>query len=425
MWTSELQASVTFGGRQCFRYEAFRSLDGFDSRVCRGSTSTDSNSSYFFLKSPSETPSLQACQQLCTETQGCKGIEFRGGWCELWTRPGGIQAVALSLNASCLRYEPFLAVDGGLDRACAGDSPSDVWESYFTLALGLSVWECRDLCLATWNCKGIGFMDARCEIWTRPAGIGSSSARPGHLCLRLETELTVDAFLGFQGGQGRSCRGAHDADEDASYYIWHGPAKAPTLEECKALCADTATCRGLDFSDLGCKLWKREISASAAVEGATCLIFEPFQPVDGGEDRDCGDGFETSEPAASLQACKCSCQSRSGCMGLTFNGTACHLWTSPISSSTPLVGSSCLRYEPFIDVNGDQDQSCRGGHSFDLAISYYQSSPETTLAACKARCAGTEGCKGVDFSRSSCQLWTRSNGIGTSVPQPPGHEKQL
>lgn len=49
--------------------------------------------SMFFWRFPKGLASLSACQSLCENTMGCKGVEYHiSGRCEIWTRPGGIEA---------------------------------------------------------------------------------------------------------------------------------------------------------------------------------------------------------------------------------------------------------------------------------------------------------------------------------------------
>ena len=425
------------------QYEPFQSLDGFDNRVCRGSNLTDSMASYYLLKSPDEVPNSEACQNLCIETPACKGVEYRSnGWCEIWTRPNGISAVAPSYGASCLRYEPFVFVDGGINRACRGATASDIWESYYTLAISekdggvtenstlLSLVECKDACLSLWNCKGIEYDSGQCKVWHHSDGIGTTVPKMGAVCMRLgPATLTTDAFVQFHGGQDRSCRGSDASDTDPSYYVLFGPARARTLEECKILCVSNPDCRGVDFSDSGCQVWTKAggILSTSSEKGSICLTYEPFQPVNGGTNRECTSGqtgpdsfiFYAEQPA-SLQSCKQRCAAETSCKGISFNESGCVVWVVSIQGSTAMAGSTCLRFEPFIDINGGQDQSCRGAHSLDDSSLHYRSfgrSEVPTLKECRSKCVETSGCRGVEFNQHDCRVWLRPEGIGTTVPQ--------
>ena len=383
------------------------------------------------LAGPDVTPTLESCQNLCISTAACKGIEYRNGWCEIWRRPEGIGAVAVSPGADCLRYEPFVDVEGGLDRVCRGADPADSWSSYYEVSAAASLRECKDACLSRWNCQGIEYRRGRCEVWTRPAGIQASAPSVGSLCLRLGTlTQATDAFLAFQGGSDRSCRGSNPSDDQLSYYDWHGPAAVETLEQCKLRCAATPSCRAIDFSAEGCKVWTREVQSSAEVANYTCLLFEPFQPVNGGDGRECrgedasdiSSSDYTQSSAASLASCRLTCAETSGCTGISYDGTNCRVWTTGIRASVALEGSTCLRYEAFIDVNGGQDQSCRGGHIFDNSASYYRSytlSQIPNLESCKVECVGRASCKGLDFSAlTGCKVWSRVQGIEATAPTP-------
>ena len=436
IWTlaAGIGATVASPGRTCLAYKPFKTLDGFSGRVCRGSSPTDSLSSYYTLTGPDVTPTLDACQNLCMATPGCKGVEFRSGWCEVWRRPEGIMAIAVSPGADCLRYEPFMEVDGGVNRACRGADVGDNWGSYYTIVSESSLDGCKEACLSRWNCKGIEYRKGRCEVWTRPAGIQASIASSGALCLRLggSEELATDAFLSFHGSVNRACRGSDPSDDQLSYYDWHGPLAVQTLEQCKLKCLSIAACRGIDFSAEGCKVWTREVQSSVERAGSTCLLYEPFQPVGGGEDRDCRGAHSTDispayftegPEASSLLDCKLQCVATAGCKGLAYNSTSqvCQIWATNVQASTAASGSVCLRFEPFVDVNGGRDQSCRGGHIFDNSGFYYRSytlAQVSNLESCRVECVGTNGCKGIDWSASGCKVWLRVQGIEATAAVP-------
>ncbi|CAE7570592.1 unnamed protein product [Symbiodinium microadriaticum] len=435
IWTlaAGIGATVASPGRTCLAYKPFRTLDGFSGRVCRGSSPTDSLSSYYTLTGPDVTPTLDACQNLCMATPACKGVEYRNGWCEVWRRPEGIMAIAVSPGADCLRYEPFTEVDGGVNRACRGADVGDNWGSHYTILSESTLDGCKEACLSRWNCKGIEYRKGRCEVWTRPAGIQASVASAGAVCLRLggSDDLTTDAFLSFQGSVNRACRGSDPSDDQLSYYDWHGSLAIQSLEQCKLKCLSTAACRGIDFSEEGCKVWTREVQSSVERAGSTCFLYEPFQPVDGGEDRDCrgahstdiSPAYFTENPeASSLLDCKLQCVA-AGCKGLAYNSTSqvCQIWATNVRASTAASGSICLRFEPFVDVNGGRDQSCRGGHVFDNSGFYYRSytlAQVSTLESCRVQCVGTNGCKGIDWSASGCKVWLRVQGIEATAAEP-------
>ena len=434
IWTlaGGIQASVGAPGRTCMRYEPFRSVDGFSDRVCRGSSVTDSQDSYYAIYSPTDAPSLEACQSLCAKTPGCQGIEYRG-WCEVWTRSGGIGAVAVSPGSQCLRYHPFLAVDGGVNRACRGVDSSDSWGTYYTVygqEESSSVEDCKSKCIATSGCRGIQFQPGRCEVWTRRAGIGASAASAGTVCMRygtLSVAVASDAFAMVEAGPNQACRGSSPTDDQSSYYILRGPDVAANEEECRMLCVATAECQGIDFSADGCKVWTRTagIQSSTSWFGATCLRYDPFEPVDGGDGRACR-GADVSDNAQSnyvlhttvstLADCKIKCASTPGCKGISFEGTDCEVWTRTggIQASTTSAGSSCMRYMPFTAVNGGEDQACRGAHAQDIDPSYYEwfsLEQVPSMEHCRLQCAATDGCTGVDFGALGCRVWTRFEGI--------------
>jgi len=82
----------------------FEPVDGGSDRACRGASSHDNLDSYFDAHFP--TTSLDACKSLCTDTEGCHGIEYSASSqrCEVWTRPEGIGATKPVSGFTCLRY---------------------------------------------------------------------------------------------------------------------------------------------------------------------------------------------------------------------------------------------------------------------------------------------------------------------------------
>jgi len=79
----------------------FAPVDGGTDRACRGAGFNDNLASYYVVTS---ADSLETCQQQCAQRGDCRGIEFRGTRCELWTRPGGIGASIPLAGFTCQQY---------------------------------------------------------------------------------------------------------------------------------------------------------------------------------------------------------------------------------------------------------------------------------------------------------------------------------
>mmetsp|Transcript_60612 Transcript_60612/g.168012 ORF Transcript_60612/g.168012 Transcript_60612/m.168012 type:complete len:506 (-) Transcript_60612:93-1610(-) len=171
--------------------DGFEPVDGGTNRACRGADARDSSSAYFSVFRGIR--SLEACKAKCRETAGCMGVEHGPlGRCEVWTRPEGIGTSVRRLGYDCLRYESpndplFEPVDGGTDRACRGANSDDSTDAYFQVHLGAaSLSACQDLCKATDGCQGVEYKGKlqRCEVWTRPEGIGATAHLSGFTCMR-------------------------------------------------------------------------------------------------------------------------------------------------------------------------------------------------------------------------------------------------
>lgn len=192
--------------------KSFMPVDEEANRACRGSSQHDNSNSYYNLFSG--MPSLDACQAQCTSDPLCKGIEFRrgSGRCEVWTRPGGIGATQIVQGYVCLHYSAvtvtttpspqslkvFTPVDQETDRACRGANPSDNSISYYSLHFRASLQACKAQCMSESSCKGIEFQSSsgRCEVWTRPSGIGATHNVQGYVCFRYTAVVNASQTVG-------------------------------------------------------------------------------------------------------------------------------------------------------------------------------------------------------------------------------------
>jgi len=77
---------------------------------------------------------------------------------------------------------------------------------------------------------------------------------------------------------------------------------------------------------------------------------------------------------------------------------------------------SCTATSSWSQVDGGMNRVCRGKSRDDNSPTYYMvPSGVFSLAACKAKCEETPGCKGIEHKPSGrCEVWTRAEGIGAS-----------
>mmetsp|Transcript_61896 Transcript_61896/g.110004 ORF Transcript_61896/g.110004 Transcript_61896/m.110004 type:complete len:834 (-) Transcript_61896:509-3010(-) len=147
---------------------------------------------------PTMVRSLQAASNMCY------GIEYHeaSGRCELWNQNVAIQASAGVDGFTCMRYGDtttlttragtFELVDGS-DRACRGQDAKDNSGAYYSV-FQLDESGCKSACMQRADCQGIEFKGSRCEIWTRPEGIGATKSLSGYTCLRFVP--SVPSFCG-------------------------------------------------------------------------------------------------------------------------------------------------------------------------------------------------------------------------------------
>ncbi|CAE7244146.1 Cemip [Symbiodinium necroappetens] len=286
----------------------FLPVDGGVNRACRGQSAGDNSGDHYVVVDGIET--LQACKLECIRREACVGIEHRGSRCEVWTRPGGVQASIYLYGYTCLSYTPplattatttmastattstraiatrFAAVDGGVNRACRGASSSDNAPSHYTVIPGIqALGDCQTECIQVVGCVGIEFSSGRCEVWIRPDGIQASIALNGFTCLSYtpplatttlaltattSTRAIATRFAAVDGGVSRACRGASSSDNAPSHYTVIPGIQA--LGDCQAECLQVVGCVGIEFSSGRCEVWIRPdgIQASIALTGFTC-----------------------------------------------------------------------------------------------------------------------------------------------------------
>merc|ERR1712100_733322 len=97
-------------------------------------------------------------------------------------------------TAETVEMGEFVAVDGGSDRACRGASKKDSQPSYYTLKRRISSLDaCKNHCKNAQGCVGIEYRRSRsrCEVWTRPEGIGATVKRTGFQCFRFTSTTST------------------------------------------------------------------------------------------------------------------------------------------------------------------------------------------------------------------------------------------
>ncbi|CAE7025977.1 rliB, partial [Symbiodinium natans] len=70
----------------------------------------------------------------------------------------------------------------------------------------------------------------------------------------------------------------------------------------------------------------------------------------------------------------------------------------------------------FEPVDGGTDRACRGESASDNSPRHYTVVEQETLKACKKACEQTASCVGIEYSGTRCELWTRRDRIGASIP---------
>lgn len=168
--------------------------------------------------------------------------------------------------------DDFEPVTEAMDQACRGATHSDNSADYFQITSSQILDQCKAACRAMPHhlCKGIEYSQGRCELWTRPEGIGATKGVTGFTCLR---NKIAPIFVPLEGGRDRACRGAAASDNSASYY--HIAENVDSLQDCQSACMREPGCVGIEFGGR-CELWTRPqgIQAVIYLSGSTCMAYQ-------------------------------------------------------------------------------------------------------------------------------------------------------
>jgi len=217
------------------------------------------------------------CQTFCSSFgHVCvAAAEEVGEGCEVQEQKSCDEQISGTSDMLCtcvLPTEPaWHPLGGSSNRVCRGANSKDNSAKYYQVVSADTLEDCQTLCSFTAGCKGVEYSarGKRCEVWTRPEGIGATAASTGFVCLEKAAADAKPMPLSFRpvdGGEGRACRGAGGRNQPEFYRV----RKASTLELCQGLCALTEDCMGIEWSLNRCELWLSPIEASQPVRGFQC-----------------------------------------------------------------------------------------------------------------------------------------------------------
>ncbi|CAE7241033.1 unnamed protein product [Symbiodinium pilosum] len=196
--------------------------------------------------------------------------------CEVKTRKSCDDDISGTSDMLCTCALPtspaWRPLGGESGHACRGADSKDNSAKYYKIVSADTLQDCQSLCLFTAGCKGVEYSAGgkRCEVWTRPEGIGATAPVNGFVCLEKASSTPPKplplSFEPVDGGQGRACRGP-GGKNDPNFYR---ARKASTLELCQGLCALSEDCTGVEWSLNRCEIWRSPIEGTASVSGFDC-----------------------------------------------------------------------------------------------------------------------------------------------------------
>ncbi|CAL1168611.1 unnamed protein product [Cladocopium goreaui] len=72
--------------------------------------------------------------------------------------------------------------------------------------------------------------------------------------------------------------------------------------------------------------------------------------------------------------------------------------------------------DDFVPMDGGMGRACRGASRTDNSPSNYVVKTVSNLEECKTACMSEASCRGIEYSDSRCEVWTRADGIMASIP---------
>lgn len=203
----------------------------------------------------------QACSKCLSGLQWYDGSDFAAPPHVLVPRSLAFPSPFLPMNAT--------SAQGAF--ACRGAHPNDKSFAYYKVVPDFSgdLTSCKAHCAAMRGlCKGVEYSPGRCELWTRPEGIGAVASLPsGHFqCLRYAAAPVFELV----NGADQVCRGASISDNSPNYF---SVIAVSNLRDCQERCMEQRwpKCMGIEYSFKRCELWNREIKATLHKSGNTCM----------------------------------------------------------------------------------------------------------------------------------------------------------
>lgn len=228
--------------------------------------------------------SLDDCQSECRRAENiCTGLEYRSEAqeCRIWKRQ--IDSGYEAPGSICLKHDPegFEPVGSGTGEgeACRGlliglsednGTQETLHKQYSTALENMTLHECKVLCALKQTCSGVEYRqsDGRCNVWM--LAISHTVPTDGTVCLRYRQP----GFLPQDGGVGKACRGEHAKDEATDRNTILTVVKS--MHDCQVHCTRTSFCYGISYRHNGrCEIWTHPMKSSIAMNGSTCLAFEP------------------------------------------------------------------------------------------------------------------------------------------------------
>eukprot|EP00933_Yihiella_yeosuensis_P064573 TRINITY_DN67_c2_g1_i1.p1 TRINITY_DN67_c2_g1~~TRINITY_DN67_c2_g1_i1.p1 ORF type:complete len:1571 (-),score=243.24 TRINITY_DN67_c2_g1_i1:172-4884(-) len=217
-------------------------------------------------------------------------------------------------------------------------------------------------------------------------------------CAPAELEPLPKQFQAVDGGYNRSCRGASVDDDSTSYYISYNGIAA--LDVCKMVCIDTPNCTGIEYhsnsSNDQCRVWIRAEGIGASVEapGSSCFLY--------------------SQPNISVETTTTTTTTTT--TATTTTTTTTTNTTATTTTTTATTTTTISHTSLFTPVDGGVDRACRGENETDNQPNHYiVYTGMDALQDCKSVCSASLNCVGIEYSPGRCELWTRAEGIESSI----------
>ncbi|KAL5257482.1 hypothetical protein ACHWQZ_G012431 [Mnemiopsis leidyi] len=359
--------------------------------------------------------SLDKCEELCRETEGCVSLTYRASSNSCWrkNKRGGqrgptVQGGLVSMNMDC--------TDTKSDQSCLQEN-TDFWGADLASGRAINLDQCETFCRDTRDCVSITYRSSDSQCWLKYNRFGAAgpSHKIGLTSLNMECKVAP---------QNENCKRI-DVD------FWGadiGHVTAESLDKCEELCRETEGCVSLTYRASSNSCWrknKRGGQRGPTVQGG--LVSMNMDCTDTKSDQSCLQentdfwGADlASGRAINLDQCETFCRDTRDCVSITYRSSDSQCWLKynrfGAAGPSHRNGLTSLNMECKV---APQNDTCKR-----IDVDFWGADighvTAESLDKCEELCRGTEGCVSLTYRASSNSCWRKNKRGGQRGPTVQG-----